>query len=275
MTRLSLFILSLSVIIYLAAFFFHLLSFLSVQEKGHRAAYTFLRIGFLLSIFYFAAEAVESHFFLPVANLSQALAFFAWSLGFVYLVLLARVQTDSFGLILTPILVLLVLFACLTFKENPPPLQIAGNPLFSVHIVAAFFAYAAFTISFSAGTLYLIQNHELKSKKPGTFYHKLPSLEQLEQLIYRPMLWGAFLLVFSAVIGFVWSKIAFGEFLIFEPKTIATVLTVVLYGAILYFRFLASLRAKQGAVLSLIAFSLVILSFLGTRFIEGSHHYLR
>ena len=48
----------------------------------------------------------------------------------------------------------------------------------------------------------------LKSKNAGTFYHKLPSLEELEKLIYQPMIWGASLLGLAVVIGLVWSKAA-------------------------------------------------------------------
>jgi len=275
MTDLPLVILSLSALAYLAAFIFHLYSFLSVREKGHEGAWWLLRLGFLLSTFYFASAAVESRFFVPVANLAGALAFFGWSLAFVYLVLLARVQSQSFGLILTPILVLLIASACLTLHEPAASLPAKGNPLFSLHIVTAFFAYASFTISFSAGILYLIQNHELKAKKAGTFYHKLPSLEELEKLIYQPMIWGASLLVFAVAIGFAWSKSVYGEYWFLDAKTIATIATVSAYFVILYLRVVSGIRAKQGALLSLIAFSLVLFSFLGTRLIEGSHHYLR
>ena len=168
---------------YALAFLFHLLSFLGVKDEGHRPAFALMRVGFLLSTFYFAAQAVEQGFFLPVVNLSQALAFFAWSLAFVYLVLLAKAQSDSFGLVLTPVFLLLIASAILTFHVQRQPTPMPSNPFFTVHIVSAFFAYASFTISFAAGLFYLIQHHELKSKHAGNFYHKLPSLEDLEKLI--------------------------------------------------------------------------------------------
>lgn len=273
--NLSFTILVLSSFIYLIAFLSHLVSFLGVNEKGHRPAFTLLRIGFLLSTFYFMAEAVEHQSFLPVANLSQAMAFFAWSLAFVYLVLLARAQSESFGLILTPILLLLMGIACLSFHIQSQPLSVALNPFFTVHIVCAYFAYASFTISFAAGILYLIQYHELKSKHAGQFYHKLPSLEELEKLIYQPMIWGAFLLVAAVGIGFMWSKSAYGEFWIWDPKTIATSVTAIFYFVILYLRYVSALRGKQIAVLSLAAFAVVLFSFVGTRFIGGSHNFLQ
>ena len=259
-------------IFYGAAFLFHLASFFGGREK-HRPAFTLMRIGFLFSTFFFMAQAVDSGFFLPVANFSQAMAFFAWSLAFVYLVLLVRIQTDSFGLVLSPILAGLIAASLNADSEVVKLPPMAANPYFKLHVLSAFFAYAAFTISFAAGLLYLIQHHELKTKHAGTFYQKLPSLEDLEKLIYQPVGWGAPLLALALAIGFLWSKSAYGEYWVFDPKTILTALTLFLYGAILFFRRFASLGGKRAALLSLIAFGFVLFSFVGMHFIHSSHHF--
>lgn len=277
-STLSFWLLVLSGVFYGTAFVFHFLSFSGAYEKGHRFALTLMRAGFLVSTFYLAEEAVESGFFLPVANLSQAMVFFGWCLAFVYLVLLVKIQTDSFGLIMAPILGLLALLGMLSKMWIPavePPKPILMHPYFTLHIASAFFAYASFTLSFSAGILYLIQHHELKTKKAGTFYHKLTSLEELERLVYQPLFWGAPLLVIAMAIGFAWSKSVFGEFWLFDPKTIATLVTVIFYAVLLYLRAASVLHGRQVALLSLVAYVLVVFSFVGTRFLEGSHNYLQ
>lgn len=274
---LSLFLILFSASFYGLSFLLHLISFSG--RNAHRVAFLMMRIAFLIGTFALASEAITEGFFLPVANLSQAMAFFAWSLAFVYLVLLVKIQSESFGLILSPILfglmagaVMAKMYAGARGTELPQALL---NPYFVVHIAGAFFAYASFTLSFAAGALYLIQHRELKSKHAGTFYHKLPSLEELERLIYQPLVWGAPLLAIAAGVGFVWSKSAYGRFWVWDPKTILTGVTVVLYSGILYLRYGASLHGKRGALLSFLAFAVVIFSFLGTRFIQGSHDYLQ
>lgn len=275
MIELSFAMLVLTALFYLAAFAFHLISFLDINGETHRPAFALMRLGFLLNTFYFAAEAVHHHFFLPVSNLSEAMAFLAWSIAFVYLVLLVKAQSDSFGLILTPVLFTLIAVSCWSYFLKENSVQLPDNPFFAVHIAGAFFAYANFAISFTAGILFLIQHHELKAKKAGTFYHKLPSLEELEKLIYQPMLWGVSLLIGAIILGLFWSRVAFGHMLLWDIKTMAAVATVVAYSLILFFRFKSVLRTKTGAVLALAAFGLVLVSFIGTRFIEGSHHYIR
>jgi ABC-type transport system involved in cytochrome c biogenesis permease subunit len=274
--KLTFSMLALSGLAYLAAFGLHIWSFRDTQEKSHRPGFMCMQIGFLIGTFYFAADAVVRGVLLPVTGLSPALAFFAWSLAFVYLVLLARVQSDSFGLILTPALFGLTLASALTFQHGAAqPFELGKNPLFIIHILSAFFAYASLTISFAAGVLYLIQNHQLKSKTAGTFYHKLPALEELEKLISQPMIWGASLLLAAVLLGLIWSKVVYGELWIADPNTIASSVTVLIYFAILILRYTTSLRAKRGAVLALAAFLMVLFSFVGTRFIEGSHNYLK
>jgi len=257
-----------------ARFSFYLWSFATGREKHPGSA--LLRVGFLVATFYLAEEALDHGFFLPVANLSQAFAFFAWSLAFAYLVLLVKIQSESFGLALSPILALLILAAFLGKEgtaEKGPLNPVLLNPYFVMHIISAFFAYACFALSFAAGILYLIQHHELKARHTGRFYHKLPSLEELESLIYQPLMWGVPLLGLAIGVGFFWSKISFGSFWIFEPKTIATALTAILYFMILYLHSRAFLRGKQTALLSLVAFGFVIFGFVGMRFIHGSHYF--
>ncbi len=277
--ELSSVLLGISVFFYSAAFGFYLFSFLNpVQENSHRIALVFLRAGFLVSTFYLGEEAVEQGFFLPVVNFPQAMAFFAWSLAFVYLVLLVKNHSESFGLIVAPALSILTaaaLIAKMSGAAAITPKPVLMHPYFTLHIATAFFAYASFTLSFAAGLLYLIQHRELKSKRPGAFYHKLPALENLERLIYLPIFWGAPLLTAAIVIGLFWSKSAFGEFSILDPKTIATAVTGFFYFLILGLRAGSVLRGRQVAWLSLAAFALVVFSFVGTRFIPGSHHYMQ
>jgi ABC-type uncharacterized transport system permease subunit len=271
--NLSLTLLWTSCLFYLLAFVFHAFSFQAPGKEKHALAFGFMRLGFLVSTFYFFAEAVEHRYFLPVTHASSAMAFFAWSLGFVYLVLLVGIQSEPFGLILTPVLLAFSTLAGLSFRADAQPLGLPEDAYFAVHVVTAFFAYACFTISFAASVLYLIQQRELKSKQPGQFYYKLPALEALEKLIFQPMVWGAGLLLTAVTVGFLWSKAAFGSYWLADPKTLAALATVACYAAILYLHYIFALRGQRVIVFSLVAFGMVIVTFLGMRLIDGSHQF--
>lgn len=272
--KISLILLQLASVLYTIAFVFHLVSFYGDRKPWHRTAFALMRIGFLLSTLYFLAEAGAHEYFLPVSGFSQAMAFFAWSLAFVYLVLLGRAQVESFGLILTPILMLFTEIACLTFYLPDYAIPGSLSPFFIVHIVAAFFAYACFSLSFAAAVLYLIQQHQLKRKQVGQFYYRLMSLERLDRLIYTPMIWGSVLLPLAIAVGLFWSKSVFGVFWIHEPKTILSLMTTAVYLILLGLRFAGSLQGKRMVVFSLAAFGLVLFSFVGSRFFAGSHNFI-
>ncbi len=276
MKTLSFICLGLSFLFYLASFAAHVLSLKSAQTDAHRGASLLTRAAFGVSTLYFLLEAFRMHYFLPVVHLPQALAFFAWSIAFVYLILLARIQRDSFGLILTPLLVILTGSAAVAFPvESSAPTARYPGLFFTAHIVSAFFAYACFTIAFAAGVLYLIQHHELKARRAGTFYHRLPALEPLEKLIFQPMALGVVLLAAAVTVGFFWSHAQFGEYWLTDPKTASTLLIILAYSLILYLRYGLAVRGKRVIVFGLMAFGLMIFMFVGLRFVDGSHNFLQ
>ena len=91
----------------------------------------------------------------------------------------------------------------------------------------------------------------------------------------QPLLWGTPLLAVAVVVGVIWSKLEFGEFWFWDIKTIVTTGAVIFYASILYFYYGTRQRSKRIALLSVFAFSLILMGFVGTRFIAESHNYLQ
>lgn len=267
-------ILTLAGSFYLIAFFLHLTTFLTGSEQANRWALVLVRVGFLIHTFFFFSEAKTEGILIPVASFGRVMAFFSWALAFVYLVLLAKVQSESFGLILAPFLSLLVGAGLLRFNAGQAPLPKPFNPFFLIHLGTAFFAYASFTLSFVASVLYLIQHHELKRRRGGTLYHRLPSLEALEGLIFQPMGWGVFLLTLAIGVGFLWSKSAFGTYWLWEPKTISTLAIAGFYLVLICLHYGRLAHGKRAVVMSLFAFGLVFLNFFGTNLLGKGFHQL-
>lgn len=261
-------------ILYVLAFSLHLIAFLGASESVNKWALVLVRIGFLVHTFFFFLETKTEGLLIPVSSFGQVMAFFSWSLAFVYLVLLARVQSESFGLILTPLLSFFLGVGLIRFDAGQTPLPSPLNPYFILHLGTAFFAYASFTLSFSASVLYLIQHGALKRRRGGTLYHRLPSLEALEDLIYQPMAWGVFLLGLAIGIGLLWSKSAFGTYWLWEAKTVTTMAIACFYLALVYFHYGAASRGKRLVVMNLIAFLFVFLNFFGMNLLGKGFHQL-
>lgn len=273
--ELTVFLLSLVVAIYAFAFVLFVFEFVNAERKQFRWANRFVEVGFLVHTLLIFAQAfvvsktVPAAFHLPVTTLGEASGFFAWSLAFVYLILLRRRKSEAFGLILTPVLVLFLVPAFFPFRANPNLQKYFNDGYFLLHILSAFFGYASFALSFIAGALYLALDRALKRKAS---YRKFPSLEGLERFIFRTILWGLLLLGFAILSGALWAKSAFNTFILWEPKSIATLLTWGVYLVIIYLHELRRMKGRQVVLMSLGAFALVLFTFLGTSVFQTGLH---
>ena len=232
----------------------------------------FFEIGFLLHTFFIFAEAHEAAVYLPITTFKEVLVFFAWSLGFVYMVLLRRVKHETFGLILLPFLLLFLGISFLVADGKGVPPDYLSSHFFLIHILSAFIAYASFSLSFIASVLYLIQSHALKSKQVGNFYHRLPPLKELERFIFHSVIWGVFLLGIAIVTGAFWSKSVFRTFIVREPKSIASMITCLIYGLIFFLKTRALVGERRSVLFVLFAFMLVLFTFLGTSLFQTKLH---
>ena len=81
------------------------------------------------------------------------------------------------------------------------------NLWLGIHIFMALLGYAALTLMFCAGVMYLMQESQLKSKRPGALYHRLPSLSLLDDLNGRALILGFPLLTQGIITGSVWGQV--------------------------------------------------------------------
>ena len=231
-----------------------------------------LYIAFSLASLLIVYESNILGFHLPVTSLYQALFFFSWSMVFIYLLLAWQLKLDTFGLVLVPLIFLMSLAALVFYKKEVTSIPYLSNKWFKIHVLAAFFAYASFALSFVGALLYLVQNRELKLKRVGTFYHKLPSLEILETVVYRTIILGFPLLTVALASGFIWTKEMFGVFWRWDPKFVLSTITWLTYLAMLYVHYISSFRGRKVVMISIVAFCFVLITFLGVNFFESSVH---
>lgn len=264
--------------VYFLAFVLFAAEFKDVPIRRLPGPARFVELGFLIhTLLIFAHVFIGSRsgvvqFLLPVTTLGEASGFFAWSLAFVYLILLREFRTETFGLILVPILILFLIPTLYPFQANPALAQYVNDHYFLLHIFSAFFAYASFALSFIAAALYLVLDRALKRKTQSNFYFKFPSLDELEQLIFRTILWGVILLGSAIMVGALWTRSVFGTYFLLEPKSIGTLLILAVYLVIMYLHKVALIKGRRVIRMSLAAFLLVLVNFLGTSFLGIGLH---
>jgi cytochrome c-type biogenesis protein CcsB len=94
----------------------------------------------------------------PFTNLYESLVFFVWCLILGYLIIEFKFKNRSFGAFITPIASLALAFIDISgvSKEIQPLVPALKSNWLLAHVTMSFISYAAFSLSFSTGLMYLI-----------------------------------------------------------------------------------------------------------------------
>jgi cytochrome c-type biogenesis protein CcsB len=214
--------------------------------------------------------------YLPVAVFGETLLLFDWVLVAAFLVLNWRHPIRVLGALVTPLAALMVYGSLIS-----PRGQGAASPLLqgfwlTAHIGLSLAGYAALTLAFLGGIFYLIQERQLKAKKFGFFYRRLPSLSQLDTLNYRCLTIGFPLLTGGIITGSLYAQHALGRFWSWDPKEILTLVTWLFYAVLLHERLTVGWRGRRAALMAIYGFLVLVVAFVGANlWLSGYHSFAK
>ena len=218
----------------------------------------------------------------PMAGRTGAVSTFVWMLAVAYLAIEVSTDERGMGVFVTPLLVALQgLVAQGEMPRDVPPFFAA--PFVAMHVGALLFAYASFALACVIGITYVLLFRELKTRTPGVFFQRLPSLQVLDRMNMRAVAIGWLLLTIGLAAGALWLRDASVQYAtdprlphmtLADPKILMAVLTWLVYGIQLATRQWAGLTARRAAVLSAVGFAIVLLNFLPVAyFFARSHNF--
>src|SRR4030067_1903556 len=107
----------------------------------------------------------------PLTNLYESLIFFVWCLILGYLIIEFKFKNRSFGAFVTPVAGLALAFIDISgmSKEIHPLIPALQSNWHLAHVTMSFIAYAAFSLSFSTGLMYLIVSTD-KQHQPAYIF---------------------------------------------------------------------------------------------------------
>jgi len=205
------------------------------------------------------------------SGLSSALWVAIASTLMLYVVLSIRLtEARPLAVLLLPYLGLLALFAVIAgLLERPDPGVHGGGSWIWAHITLALVTYAALTLAAVAGVGVILQDRALRLRRPTVFSRRLPALAVGERLEFR-LLAGAFwLLALGVATGMATLHLESGRILTFDHKTLLSLLSFLLIGAILLAHRASGTRGRLAARLVLLAYMLVTLGYLGVKLVTG------
>ncbi len=264
---------NLTLVVYLAATVAYLAYLVKPREMLGKVSRWLLTAGFVVHCAYTVDRYLEAGH-TPITNLHESLSFFSLAIVGIYILFERKYRVFILGSFVTPVAFLLMV-ASTGFPSAILPLNPAlKSKWLMVHTVMAFLSYAAFSVAFGAASMYLIQQHFLKSKKLGPMYQKLPSLDVLDEINYRCLTIGFPLLTFAIISGAIWAESAWGTYWSWDPKETWSLITWFVYAALLHGRLTTGWRGKKAAILAIVGFFVLLFTFLGVNlFLSGLHSY--
>jgi cytochrome c-type biogenesis protein CcsB len=215
----------------------------------------------------------------PLSNLYESLVFGAWAIMSVYLVLEVRAKQRALGVF--PALFAFLAMAYASFSpsidEKIQPLvpALKSNWLIA-HVITCFVGYAAFAVACGISVIYLLKQEapQQRNPQPKGWFSFFPDLRQLDELNYQMIMFGFLWLSIGIITGAVWANSAWGTYWSWDPKETWSLITWIIYAALLHARSMHGWRGKRVAWLALVGFACVLFTYFGVNFLlSGLHSY--
>jgi cytochrome c-type biogenesis protein CcsB len=210
----------------------------------------------------------------PLSNLYESLVFFAWCITVIFLVIEKRYANRTIGAFSAPLAFLAMAYASLSpnISDRIQPLipALKSNWLIA-HVVTCFIGYSAFAVAFGASLMYLFRLREAVPEN-GILSH-LPPAGALEELNHQLVMFGFLFLSAGIITGAVWANSAWGRYWGWDPKETWSLITWIVYAALLHARLMRGWRGKRIALLSIVGFAAVLFTYFGVNLLPGLHSY--
>jgi cytochrome c-type biogenesis protein CcsB len=210
----------------------------------------------------------------PLSNLYESLVFFSLTIGLLYLYLERRYKNRTIGIFALPLSFLAMAYASLSPKISDriqPLIPALKSNWLIAHVISCFIGYAAFGIAFGISIMYFLRQG--RGDDETGFLQRLPADSILDELTHQMVMFGFLWLTAGIITGAVWANSAWGRYWGWDPKETWSLITWLIYAAMLHFRLMRGWRGKRLAVLSVIGFLAVLFTYFGVNLLPGLHSY--
>lgn len=201
----------------------------------------------------------------PYTTSFEVALFLAWLMVVVYFLTEWKYKIKDLGAFVIPLVFVILLFSAFLSKESALVPESEVRFWLTIHRTLSIIGYAAFSIAFAAGIMYLIQEHQVKTKKLGMMYFRMPSLEVLDDLNFKVITIGFPLLTLGFMTGSIWNMQMDLPFFSWDmTRTLPLVITWLIYCLVFFGRMTVGMRGKKAAQGAILGFITVI----GTYFLH-------
>ncbi|RRQ21824.1 c-type cytochrome biogenesis protein CcsB [Thiohalobacter thiocyanaticus] len=216
---------------------------------------------------------------IPVSNLYEVFILFAVITALLYLFYERKYQTRALGGF-----VLLVISAAVAFllwysfdrgaHEIEPLVPALQSYWMKIHVPANFVGYGAFALAAMVGVAYLFRNGQERRNPQAAGSSVLPSLELLDDVMYKSIALGFAFFTVATILGALWAAEAWGGYWSWDPKETWALIVWLNYAAWLHMRLTKGWRGTPMAWWAIVGLFITLFAFLGVNmFLSGLHSY--
>jgi cytochrome c-type biogenesis protein CcsB len=176
----------------------------------------------------------------------------------------------TLGSFVQPLVLALLAVSAAFFPSEVKPLvpALQNQDLLALHVATIILAYSAFSVSFGAGVIHLLQNGDQNR------FSRLPSAKLIDEIGYRSVMVGFPLLTIGIALGAYWANSAWGRYSGWDPQETAALARWFIYAAYLHTRGLRGWSGKRAAIILVIGFVAVLFTYFGVNlWASGLHSY--
>lgn len=209
---------------------------------------------------------------IPISNLYEVFILFCLITSLLYLHYEDKFNTKQLGGFVLLIINAAVMFILwYRFDRGADAIQPLVPALQSywmkIHVPANFVGYGAFSLAAMVASAYLLA-------KKGILTSRLPSLDVLDDVMYKSIAVGFAFFTIATILGAMWAAEAWGGYWSWDPKETWALIVWLNYAAWLHLRMVKGLRGPVLAWWALIGLLVTTFAFLGVNmFLSGLHSY--
>lgn len=262
------------VFLYAVSFLLYLISLVFDKQRASKFAFYALVTGFAVETVGIGARWYETGHFPTVGNYENALAG-SWLIILFTLNLVHRRKEFMYVSLGTIVLSMLILGIGVMSNPALRPLNVALISFWLyVHVFFAWFAYAAYTVAFGIGVLYVLKDRkQTKGEQEGRILRKIPPLDVLDDMMFKYVVFGFITDAVMIASGSIWAKDLWGSYWSWDPVETWSLVSWLIYGLVIHLRITMKWKGKKLAWLVIVAIIGVLVTFWGVNFIvEKSMH---
>jgi ABC-type uncharacterized transport system permease subunit len=198
-------------------------------------------------------------------GLMNALSTIFWLTVLIYWLANLKHRLTSLQALVLPPAALFALLPGLFHQSHQ--VSSSHETLFLLHITIALIAYSLFTFAAMHAVLMTIAERSLHNRPTLIKLPTFPPLMVMENLLFRVISIAFVLLTCTLISGMLFSEAIFGKPLQFNHKVIFSIASWWIYGWLLFGRWRYGWRGKKAIRLTLWGFVLLLLAYVGSKFV--------